>query len=98
MPITATWSSLNLNNLQQVPAQEGVYELANGSYSIIYIGRSDDLNRRLREHLNTADPCLKAAAFFRFEVTWRSEAREQELLTEYIRLYGMLPPCNDRRR
>ncbi len=97
MPITATWSSLNTGNVQLVPAQEGIYELANGSYSIIYIGRSDDLSRRLRDHMNTSDPCLKAAAFFRFEVTSRSEERERELLDEYYRQYGQFPRCNDRR-
>ena len=86
---------LNYSNITLVPSVEGVYELANSSQQIIYIGRSDNLQRRLNEHLNTTDPCIKSAAYFRFEKTYRSEQRERELIDHFRRLNGRLPRCNN---
>ena len=95
MSLIATWNQLISWEIQHVPVTEGVYELADNSHSIIYIGRSNNLKRRLNEHLNTNDPCISAASYFKYEQTWRSEEREQELLDEYRRIYGRLPRCND---
>ena len=95
MTLTATWSQLTSWDIQYVPEKEGVYELADNSQSIIYIGRSNNLRRRLSEHLNSDDHCLRNARYFRYEQTWRSEERERELLNEYRRIHGRLPRCND---
>ena len=94
MSIAAAWSSLTPMQVSRVPKQEGVYELANLSRSTLYIGRSDDLNRRLQEFLNTTDPCWRQAAQFRYEVTSQSKQRQRELLEEYSRQHERYPPCN----
>jgi excinuclease UvrABC nuclease subunit len=92
--IVAAWNSLTSVQVASVPKQEGVYELANLSRSTIYIGRSDDLNRRIREHINDDDSCWRRAAYVRYEVTSRSEQRLGELLEEYYQQHQRYPPCN----
>jgi DNA polymerase-3 subunit epsilon len=93
---TKTLTSFTTWNVNSIPESEGVYELFDTGSNLIYIGRSDNLRRRLTEHLNTSDTCIKSAAYFTFEVTWRSAAREQELLEEYKRIHGRYPRCNDK--
>ncbi len=95
MPLIAIWNQLTNWEIQNVPESEGVYELADYSKAVIYIGRSNNLKRRLNEHLNTSDPCLRSVQYFCYEKTWNSEQREQELLEEYRRIHGRLPKCND---
>ena len=92
---TQTLTSFTSWNLASVPKSEGVYQLFDSGKNLIYIGRSDDLNRRLNEHLNTTDPCIKSAAYFTYEVTSRSAQRETEMLEEYKRIHGRYPRCND---
>lgn len=94
MSITAVWNPLGVDTLRYVPQSEGVYELADISQSAIYIGRSDDLSRRLHEHLSTTDSCIQLAQFFRYELTQQSVARERQLLEEYRHRYGRYPRCN----
>jgi excinuclease UvrABC nuclease subunit len=81
-------------HVASVPEQEGVYELADSSRSTIYVGRSDDLNGRLREFLDTRESCFRRAALFRYELTPRSEQRKRELLEQYYELHERYPPCN----
>ena len=76
---TQTLTSFTNWNLVSVPKSEGVYQLFDSGQNLIYIGRSDDLNRRLNEHLSTTDPCIKSAAYFAYEVTPRSAQRETEM-------------------
>jgi hypothetical protein len=94
MGISSGWSSLTPMQVSRVPKEEGVYELANLSRSILYIGRSDDLNRRLQELLNTTDRCWRQAAQFRYELTSQSKQRQRELLEEYSQAHERYPPCN----
>jgi excinuclease UvrABC nuclease subunit len=93
---TQTLSSFTSWTVSSVPESEGVYELFDSGKSLIYIGRSDSLRRRLTEHLNTSDNCIKSAAYFSYEVTSSSISREQELLAEYKRIHGRYPRCNEK--
>ena len=93
---TQTLSSFTSWAVSSVPQSEGVYQLFDSGKNPIYIGRSDDLRRRLTEHLNTSDTCIKSASYFTYEVSSRSISREQELLEEYKRNHGRLPRCNDK--
>ena len=47
MTLVTTLVPLTSQQIQSVPEREGVYELADYSRSLIYIGRSDNLQRRL---------------------------------------------------
>lgn len=96
MTLTATTFQFNPVNVQNIPFSQGVYELSDFKYEVIYIGRTDNLNSRLQQHLSTSDACMKDAKYFRYDETWNSERREKELLEEFRRKYGHLPRCNDR--
>jgi len=74
------------------PNSEGVYLLSETSLEsgIIYVGRSDDLRKRLSEHPDPENPCLekKSINYFAYEVTNNSESREEDLIRKYD------PECN----
>lgn len=93
---TQTLSSFTSMAVSSVPESEGAYQLFDAGRSLIYIGRSDNLRRRLNEHLNSSDTRIRSASYFTYEVTSLSISREQQLLEEYQRSHGRLPRCNDR--
>lgn len=78
--------------VNQVPTSEGVYLLSetDSENGIVYIGRADDLRKRLSEHPDPNNPCLqrKDINYFAYEVDNDSERREEELIDEYD------PECN----
>lgn len=92
---TWTWYGFTLVNLQYIPTSNGVYCLGVDN-QIIYIGSSDNLNRRLHEHYNSSDPCIMQANQFAIEVCFNYREREREKLLWHIGQYGGLPRCNDR--
>jgi hypothetical protein len=51
MPIKGRWRRFTRENLEKLPTKEGAYELANAKKSIIRIGSSKNLRRRLITHL-----------------------------------------------
>jgi excinuclease UvrABC nuclease subunit len=89
-------------NVQKyAPVSGGVYRLINkngDNYYVFYIGESDNLKRRLLEHLAPSEPnaCIKRHllvynCFFRFLEVNSSQERsriEQEQIKEYD------PTCN----
>jgi len=87
------------SNVNQAPAEHGVYQLYDGN-TTTYIGRAAGegvtIRSRLQSHRRGDEgPCTKAATHYRREVTSRSIARERELLDEYKGTHGKLPRCND---
>lgn len=73
-----------------VPRNEGVYLLANSKEDIVYVGRADNLQDRLRQHPDPKNLLLLLAgiSLFAFEETNESEILEQKLI-DYHR-----PRCN----
>jgi GIY-YIG catalytic domain-containing protein len=99
MPIQRRWTDLTEENVNRVSRVWGTYELGNRLRNIIYIGRSDNLRRRLMEHLNSSDECIQKAFYFRFDDGCSGErqccyAERRELIT-YRDEHGRLPECND---
>ena len=94
--VVATISRMTQAEINNLPQSEGVYKLMDYSKSVIYIGRTDNLRRRLNEHLSTSDTCIRSANYFTAETTFRSIDREREMLLDFRRRYGRLPRCNDR--
>lgn len=101
----ANWSNLypytEENIKKYAPPTGGVYRLSykkNGSYYVFYIGQSNNLERRLLEHLGPSetDSCIKRHlrdydCFFRFiEISSLDERNrvERNQIDEYD------PPCN----
>jgi predicted GIY-YIG superfamily endonuclease len=96
MPITNLWHPLSGAN--SAPEAEGVYELGNSNNAVVYIGRANNLRRRLLEHNGASrTTCIgRNANRYRREVTAASVTRERELIQEYKQSHGgRLPTCNE---
>ncbi len=101
MPITGDKYAFTESNVNDAPAEHGVYALYDGDVTI-YIGRASGdgvtIRSRLQSHYRGDEgPCTEAATNYRREVTSRPIARESDLLDEFEENYGELPRCNDRR-
>lgn len=97
MPIAARWRPLaTLPESRGRDAMPGVYELADGAKSVIYIGQSaKDVPNRIRQHLARQGPIRDAAAYWRYAYSRVPQADEARLLAEYRRANeGRSPPCN----
>jgi len=101
----AEWSSrypyTQANVQKYAPVGGGVYRLINKNgedYHVFYVGQSDNMERRLLEHLATSEPnpCIKRYlqtndCFFRFieiSSSYERDRVEQEQIKEYS------PGCN----
>lgn len=97
MPIRTQWWSFAESLVSIDRSAPGVYELGDENGTVVYIGSSDDLRRRLTEHLNE-DPstCVRQnATQYRIEYTAEYENRERELYRVHIATYGKAPKCNN---
>jgi len=92
------WSDfypLNQESINKVPKTSGVYQL-NSDSGVLYFGQSDNLNRRLEEHLNSSDSCIQRATNFCHQKSDDPEGLESRLLKNYRAKHdGESPPCND---
>jgi len=66
MPIKSRWRKFTRGNLEKLPEKEGAYELGNAKKSIIYVGSSNNLRRRLITHLISGK--LPTARYFRCDI------------------------------
>ena len=80
------------DEITNVPRQKGVYllSLTPSLSGVIYVGRADNLQERVRAHPDPANPCLqrKPIRYFAYEVTEDPEDLEQDLIDRYD------PDCN----
>jgi GIY-YIG catalytic domain len=76
---------------QNAPEASGVYAIANGS-TWIYIGETNNIKRRLMEHLNGDNPCILIRSPDRFSFEFHGGlarvSRQNELILE------LRPACN----
>jgi predicted GIY-YIG superfamily endonuclease len=80
--------------IEGAPNDTGVYILFRGS-RVIYIGRAESVQARLRGHLNgEVCECSRAATHYSWEIVLQPRLRELELLQEQRAAAGGLPPCN----
>lgn len=85
---------MNRSKIQRTaPTDGGVYELTSfGEGRALYIGSTDDLQRRLLEHLDDKKPNrfrFKEAAFLQ-----NPESLEEATFENYEEKYGEIPPWN----
>ncbi len=97
MPITSQWWTFTETVINLDKNQSGVYELGDASGSVVYIGSTNGMKRRLLEHLNEpATTCIKRRTTkYRIEYTANFARREQELYDEHVRIHRAAPACND---
>jgi hypothetical protein len=89
MPFAHSPFNFDDPTIDTIKTDGGVYGLFWYDYSIakyrcLYVGQSDNLRRRLREHLN--NPPISGATHFFAEVwgvAWQRMNREQELIREF---------------
>ena len=97
MPISNQWWTFSESMIQHDRDDPGVYELGSSSDMVVHVGSSNELRRRLRQHLaESSASCIKKNTVkYRLEYTRDSARRERELYDEHIRLYGKPPACNE---
>ncbi|MFQ5998591.1 MAG: hypothetical protein ACE5KO_04725 [Candidatus Bathyarchaeia archaeon] len=94
MPWSNWIAFLNIN-VETIPNDPGVYELAVAGETI-YIGRSDDMRKRLADLLKSDDACIQNATVFRFYQTNSPKADEKLMLEEHKKTHNGKPPiCNE---
>lgn len=99
LPLAVKWSKFTNENLENVDAVYGVYELGDKNKNVIYIGQGV-LSERLLTHKTSDKACLKKARHFRLEKTGgkqRAEQRERAEMNAYENKHNVLPDCNERR-
>jgi len=84
---------LDLTGLAVAPAEGGVYAICGTDGRYLYFGETNDIRRRLAEHLDDANGCVQRAGgvFFAYEIypSYGTRlARRDKLIATY------LPPCN----
>lgn len=100
MAIEAPWWSLAEQVIRFDQNRPGAYELGNALGTVVYIGSSSDVQRRLLDHLKAASgTCIgKHATQYRVDYTGEDHvARARELYDEYVRAFGAPPVCNEAR-
>lgn len=99
MPILAQWRPFSGGVIEIDKDNPGVYELGDKSGMVVYVGSSNELRRRLKEHLNESTyTCIKQnTTQYRLEYTQDYKKREQELYDAHIAAYDKPPKCNDAR-
>lgn len=96
MPIATRWWMFTEAVINYEHNQAGVYELGDASGNVVYIGSTNDMKRRLLEHVNDLpSTCIKRrTALYRVEYTANYKRREQELYDEHVRIHRASPACN----
>jgi hypothetical protein len=91
------WWSFNDSMVSADRDEAGVYEFANSAGTIIYIGSSSAVRRRLKEHLGEgAKSCIKNdATQYRIEYRSDYETGERAYYDAFVRANGRAPQCNE---
>lgn len=90
LPITLPperWLELTQENVAQVPAEEGVYQLLNENKEIIVIKGTQDMHADLEAKLSSETK----AKFFGFEPEPMYSKRESELIQQFLQQFGKMP-------
>jgi hypothetical protein len=81
------WLPFDQENINQVPATEGVLQLLNGEHSVLTIKGTDNLREELLRALEGNDN----AAWFDYEEDKMYSQRESELIQKYLQEHGKMP-------
>jgi len=85
------WFSFDKNNISNVPSKPGVFRM-HAAMKILYIGNSDDLQKKLLETLTL--PCTREASRFCYIVTTSHEKLKENVMKSYLEKHdGKLPKC-----
>jgi len=90
------WVSIDAASLAQLPGQLGVFEFADASGAVIFIGRADARSLfGLRSEIARHAEAIAQARAFRLEVTTAYHTRYLELLMVHRADHTTLPQYNE---
>src|SRR5262249_44427394 len=97
MPLTAApWWQFSRATVESDRDEPGVYEMGDASDSVVYIGSSDALKRRLIEHLNESGTCIRTNTVrYRIEYTQDYPTRGRQLYDKHVKNHGKPPKGNE---
>jgi NADPH-dependent glutamate synthase beta subunit-like oxidoreductase len=90
LPVTLPpdkWLELNADNVAEVPAIEGVFQLRDENKVVIVIKGTQNIQAALREKLNSETK----ARYFWFETDPMYTKRESELIQQFLQQFGKMP-------
>jgi predicted GIY-YIG superfamily endonuclease len=90
------WWTFNDNMVSYDLDNGAVYEFADANGTIVYIGSTNALKRRMREHLSEdAKSCIKTnAKQYRYDYRSDCVAEEKRLYAVFVQTNGKPPRCN----
>ena len=92
---TSAWRPIDAASLAALPGQLGVFEFADASGNVIYIGRADARSLfGLRSEVARRAAEIAEAKSLRLEITTAYHTRYLELLMVHRADHGALPRCN----
>ena len=93
---TKPWLTIDAAALDALPGQLGIFELADASGQVIYIGRADARSPfGLRSEVGQRVKAVSEAKSFRYEVTTAYHTRHLELLMVHQADHAALPKYNE---
>jgi hypothetical protein len=92
---TSQWRGIDAASLAALPGQLGVFEFADASGDVIFIGRADARSLfGLRSEIAARAAEIAEARSLRLEITTAYHTRYLELLMVHRADHGALPRCN----
>jgi NADPH-dependent glutamate synthase beta subunit-like oxidoreductase len=85
------WLPFNEENLNEVPEEEGVFQLLDKEHNVLAIKGTANLRESLLEQLEENEK----AAWFEFEEDKMYSQRESELIQQYLQKHGIMPGGGD---
>ena len=93
---TKPWITIDTAALEALPGQLGIFEFADATGRVIYIGRADARSLfGLRSEVTQQAQAIPDATAFRFEVTTAYHTRHLELLMVHQADHSTLPRYNE---
>jgi hypothetical protein len=93
---TKPWLPIDAAALEALPGQLGIFELADASACVIFIGRADARSLfGLRSEVARHARAIPEATLFRYEVTTAYHTRHLELLMVHQADHTALPKYNE---
>jgi NADPH-dependent glutamate synthase beta subunit-like oxidoreductase len=81
------WLLFDLENINQVPAAEGVFQLLDEAHNVLAIKGTENLRQELQTALEDND----RVAWFEYEEDKMYSQRESELIQKYLQEHGEMP-------
>jgi len=85
------WLPFTEENIMSVPEEEGVYQLYDEQRNLYKVIGTENLKKALLEEIESG--CR--ASYFTYEEDLMYTSRERQIIQQYVKKHGRLPPGND---